>query len=46
MVIGYIEKKVFEVEDYMVVVVNFYVFWVGKNILEKGGSVIDVVVVV
>lgn len=30
----------------MVVVVNFYVFWIGKNIIENGGNVIDVVVVI
>ena len=37
---GYIEKKAFEAEDYMVVAANPYASWAGKNILEKGGSAV------
>ena len=43
---GYIEKKAFEAEDYMVVAANPYASWAGKNILEKGGSAIDAAVAV
>ncbi|MEC8233384.1 MAG: gamma-glutamyltransferase [Pseudomonadota bacterium] len=38
---GYIEKKAFEAQEYMVVAANPYASWAGKNILEKGGSAID-----
>ena len=43
---GYIEKKAFEANDYMVVAANPYASWAGKNILEKGGSAIDAAVAV
>ncbi|KXJ60315.1 MAG: gamma-glutamyltransferase [Alteromonas sp. Nap_26] len=43
---GYVEKKAFEAEDYMVVAANPYASWAGKNILEKGGSAIDAAVAV
>jgi gamma-glutamyltranspeptidase/glutathione hydrolase len=43
---GYIEKKAFEADDYMVVAANPYASWAGKNVLEKGGSAIDAAVAV
>ncbi|GFD88921.1 gamma-glutamyltranspeptidase [Tenacibaculum sp. KUL152] len=43
---GYIEKKAFEAQEYMVVAANPYASWAGKNILEKGGSAIDAAVAV
>ena len=43
---GYIEKKAFVAEDYMVVAANPYASWTGKNIIEKGGSAIDAAVAI
>ncbi|NDW20168.1 gamma-glutamyltransferase [Alteromonas hispanica] len=43
---GYVEKKAFEANDYMVVAANPYASWAGKNIIEKGGSAIDAAIAI
>lgn len=43
---GYVDKRAFVANDYMVVAANPYASWTGKNILAKGGSAIDAAVAV
>lgn len=43
---GYVDKKAFVADDYMVVAANPYASWAGKNIIEKGGSAIDAAVAI
>jgi gamma-glutamyltranspeptidase/glutathione hydrolase len=43
---GYVEKKAFEAEEYMVVAANPYASWAGKNVIEKGGSAIDAAIAI
>lgn len=38
---GYIDKKAFEAEKYMMVAANPFASWAGKNVLKQGGSAID-----
>ncbi len=43
---GYVEKKAFEADEYMVVAANPYASWAGKNVIEKGGSAIDAAIAI
>ena len=43
---GYVEKRAFEADEYMVVAANPYASWAGKNVIEKGGSAIDAAIAI
>ncbi len=43
---GYINKKAFTAENYMVVAANPYASWAGRNVIEEGGSAIDAAIAV
>lgn len=43
---GYIDKKAFSADKYMVVAANPFASWAGKNVLKKGGSAIDAAIAV